>query len=163
MKKRLCSLLFTVIPILVILAESGAGQKPVLEKIDHSKDQWYQLVCIEYRTPRAPYLMKWLWRNTSWQNVTGIVEPESISHGIFKMSDFQFVNPESRLGKDSQVAIAIFERNLFEEGHVREINGQVFKLSKNAVVWQPDTLFLLALYKSDYPLLSDNDSGYDWW
>ena len=92
-----------------------------------------------------------------------MVSPESMIHGSFKTSDFQLVNPESQFGKDTQKAIAILENNLLEEGHALEVGDQVFKMQKGAVIWQPDTLFLLALYKMDYQPENENDAGFEWW
>ena len=154
--KKLPVLLFCFFCLLPLSASE-------IPKIDHEQDQWYQLVCIEYRSARSPYVMRLLWRNPNWRNVTGMVEPEALDHGVFKTSDFQLVNPESQFGKDTQKAIAIFENHLLGEGHVLEVGDQVFKMNQGAVVWQPDTLFLLALYKLDYQIESENDAGYAWW
>lgn len=134
------------------------------EKIEHDKDVWYQLILIPLEDDSDPYTFEWIWRNTSWKNVIGFVDPKKMTNdGNFKMSDFNFMNPSSRMGVELHAAISIFESNKLIEGNSYKINDINFTVKNNGVVWQPDKTFLLMLVKLNAYPAGENDAGYAWW
>lgn len=133
------------------------------EKINHDNDVWYQLILIPVEEERAPYTFEWIWHNTSWRDVIGFVEPRKMLNGSFKMSDFVFMNPSSRMGVELHGALSIFENNKLTEGNTYIIGDINYHVKKNGVIWQPDKTFLLMLVKLDVCPKNENDSGYDWW
>lgn len=132
-------------------------------KINHQKDDWYQLICVPIENERDPYTFEWIWRNTSWKDVIGFVEPKKMIDGRFKMSDFLFMNPSSRMGIELREALSIFEKNQLVEGGTHISGNVTYHIKSNGVVWQPDKTFLLMLVKLTVYPEYENDSGYEWW
>ncbi len=133
------------------------------EVINHKNDVWYQLICIPTDDGQEPYTFEWIWRNSSWKDVIGFVEPKKMLNGSFKLSDFVFMNPSSRMAIEVREALSIFENNKLTDKTTHVAGNVTYYIKKNGVVWQPDKTFLLMLVKINVYPESENDSGYDWW
>ena len=79
------------------------------------------------------------------------------------MSDFNFMNPSSRMGIELKEALSIFENNQLVEGGTHISGNVTYHIKSSGVVWQPDKTFLLMLVKLTVYPESENNSGYEWW
>ena len=132
-------------------------------KINHQNDVWYQLLCVPIEDEKEPYTLEWIWRNPTWKDVIGFVDPKNMVQGSFKMSDFVLMNPSSRMGIEVREALSIFENDELTSDGTHSAGGVNYYIKKNGVIWQPDKTFLLILTKMEGFPESVNDSGYEWW